>query len=784
MKSKKQEPLKFEYNEPRWKAPQHQYPKTDNINLEEYPGIYARQLIEKALQSFEGVNLTKLDELKVTAKDLVKYRSEIKNALYGLVKEEHGFDIRLRAGAIGYLSALKFEESAELVSNIALNPQEDQFVRGYAVEALARLSGSSALEQFHSLAYDSSYNVREKAIRAIGVTGSEKDLEFLNRIAEKDEQTREAISDSISQIKTGKIVGRVRETKGDRKLQTAERPGIVKPIGRHTGVMPQTTTGKKVEDNEVFGGIDLVKHTELKERIQQLPLFPLSYEISDLAQKGVTRLVVRGKGVGQSSNQLLSSRAVRIHEDEIVVDLSNENIPKNGSIIKGEFNGCCERKFHEMTWLPDAPASPVIFGVNVTDGVAWAKDAFSFTVKFYIPAFEKTALLRLDVKMPKSTWITLEFNVTADEIAAGEKTITGFVAEIPGKIEIRSALYSEHGGASKFDTSISALPSNPIWMNVSPSTFSAIGEGPAHYNSQENRFYCYANMEVTNGFSHNVVLGPKVTAVVTDGGAQKDNFSFFIGTTVIPPHSTRTLGVYMTFGGNTYDVFKNFGDVTIRLTLQTTQGDISASHVWAAMAQVKLALNFVGNFSSTTCNQLQSLVDNEASAIYEQQNMYISESGQFFLPSSNGDFNRYRDIRMDDNKDHDCTSGSDEADDLRDDWSSPNDSWLDVWLVETLSGPACSANVGGFSPVDGPRGKGGDNSGVIIKMSSANIGTSGGRNLMALIIAHEVGHFLGLNHNSDNANFMAPSTNGSNSAITHGQYTTVTDHDFVSRFTV
>ena len=145
----------------------------------------------------------------------------------------------------------------------------------------------------------------------------------------------------------------------------------------------------------------------------------------------------------------------------------------------------------------------------------------------------------------------------------------------------------------------------------------------------------------------------------------------------------------MSFGGDTYDVFKNFGDVTIQLTLQTSEGNVEDFHVWAAMAQIKLALNFVGNFSATTRSQLQSVVDNESSAIYEQQNFFISDSARFVLPSSNGDFGRYRDIEMDDNKDSDCTSGSDEADDLRDDWSSPMKAgWMFGWLKRCLVHPA------------------------------------------------------------------------------------------------
>jgi hypothetical protein len=329
-----------------------------------------------------------------------------------------------------------------------------------------------------------------------------------------------------------------------------------------------------------------------------------------------------------------------------------------------------------------------------------------------------------------------------------------------------------------------ALPANPISMNVSPSIVSTIGEGPAHYNSFEDKFYCYAHLQVTNGFPHSVTLGPRVSARVTDGGVEKDNFSFFISTSTVSANSTRTIGVWMSFGGNTYDVFKNFGDVTIRLTLQTSEGNVEDSGVWAAMAQIKLALNFVGNFSSNTRSLLQSVVDNEASAIYEQQNFFISDSARFLLPSTNGDFSRYRDLEMADNKESDCTAGSDEANSLRDDWSSPNDSWLDVWCVETLSGPSCAASVGGFSPVNGPRAKDGSNSGLIINMSVASLSTTGSRNLMGVIIAHEVGHFLGLNHTDPDTNFMAASTDGTNRDITHQQYIDMADHGFISRFVI
>jgi hypothetical protein len=278
-------------------------------------------------------------------------------------------------------------------------------------------------------------------------------------------------------------------------------------------------------------------------------------------------------------------------------------------------------------------------------------------------------------------------------------------------------------------------------------------------------------------------VGPTVTCRVTDGGSHVATFSFSIGRTVVAANSTRTLSIFTYHGSSSdvYDVFRDFGDVRMDFTIQTSEEDISGWHVWAAMAQIRLALNFVGDIEFGTRATFQSIAENEASAIYEQQSFYVSETRRFLLPRDHPDWSRYRDIRMNDGKDGDCQDGSDEADDLRDDWSSPT-TWLDVWVVESFSGPACSSGVGGFSPRPGPTGKGGSDSGVVIQLAPVDISTTGGRDLMGIVIAHEVGHFLGLPHVGDAGNLMLSSTDGTNTDITHGQYRDMTDHGFVERF--
>lgn len=136
---------------------------------------------------------------------------------------------------------------------------------------------------------------------------------------------------------------------------------------------------------------------------------------------------------------------------------------------------------------------------------------------------------------------------------------------------------------------------------------------------------------------------------------------------------------------------------------------------------------------------------------------------------------------MDDNKDSDCTAGSDEADDLRDDWSSPTE-WLDVWIVESFSVPSCAPGITGFSPVDGPTGKRGSRSGFVIRCNGRDLETTNGRIRMGRTIAHELGHFLGLNHHDDDTNFMFRSNGVNRTDILHGQYLEMTEHGFVERF--
>jgi len=88
-----------------------------------------------------------------------------------------------------------------------------------------------------------------------------------------------------------------------------------------------------------------------------------------------------------------------------------------------------------------------------------------------------------------------------------------------------------------------------------------------------------------------------------------------------------------------------------------------------------------------------------------------------------------------------------EAEDLTDDWSSSGGG-IDVFLVQTIG------DAGGWSNVDGPCSKESkfDLSGAVLELSF-------GRRFMGVLLAHEVGHYLGLDHANSITNLMGVDSN-------------------------
>lgn len=109
----------------------------------------------------------------------------------------------------------------------------------------------------------------------------------------------------------------------------------------------------------------------------------------------------------------------------------------------------------------------------------------------------------------------------------------------------------------------------------------------------------------------------------------------------------------------------------------------------------------------------------------------------------------------------------DEAETLTDEWTVDNNA-LDIFIVQTYAGTTI-----GLSRVDGPcnkDAKGMDGSVVAIESS---VNTTG------FVLAHEAGHYLGLDHSRSSGNLMF-GTVPNGGALTGGQGSNMRDHCFVN----
>ena len=171
--------------------------------------------------------------------------------------------------------------------------------------------------------------------------------------------------------------------------------------------------------------------------------------------------------------------------------------------------------------------------------------------------------------------------------------------------------------------------------------------------------------------------------------------------------------------------------------------------------------DFSGEFNEADTRRMQAAVD-RCREIYAQANLGIRRLFWSRIPVADAD--GYTVVN------------AGEATDLTNDWSG-NNSGIDVFFVTDVT------DAGGWSNVDGPCDKDADKSGrtgVVMELQGSD-------DFTGILLAHEVGHYLGLSHANAITNMMGVDSNGdgigeldgTSSNITNSQADTMRSGCFV-----
>jgi hypothetical protein len=335
-----------------------------------------------------------------------------------------------------------------------------------------------------------------------------------------------------------------------------------------------------------------------------------------------------------------------------------------------------------------------------------------------------------------------------------------------GPATFNVSLYAGQGTSARFRVTCAVLPSNPFSLSVSPRDNFVTGSFSARAARQGSAYVTVITVTLSNGDSSAVSMRNGFDWEFWDGGVGtgtrvENGSSSFGGSISVPAFGTWTGWIAFTSpsGSGVFNKLDGKEDLALRIRMTRTSGStVSGDITVRTMFRFGLNITRVGaeGFSSSDYTKLYQAVDVTRN-IYERRDVTFDVDRRNIPNASAGGFT--------------VITSESEARDLFEQWSGPDNNFIDVFVVHSISGTGFDGLAG---DIPGPTSHAGRESGVVVDKS----GLDGP--YLGMLIGHEVGHYLGLSHVTDAGNLLLSSSGSTDTALNYNpQYRTLIRHGWV-----
>lgn len=417
----------------------------------------------------------------------------------------------------------------------------------------------------------------------------------------------------------------------------------------------------------------------------------------------------------------------------------------------------------------------VIGDVQPVGGRIMSDRPFRLRVSFSSAA-AANGLVRVNTEWAGEPFVVERF-VTVKEVARGYVDVLfDRTQTLPvGPATFYVSLLTDEGAQAEFRITCAVLPSNPFSLSLSPRDHFVTGSFSARAVRQGTSIVTVVTVTLSNGNPTAVAVNNGFTWEFWDGpvgsGTRVENGTgSFPGTISVPAFGTWSGWVAFTSppGAGVFNKLDSKEDLALKIGMTPMSGPGVAGEITVrTMFRFGLNITRVGaeSFSSQEYNDLYAAVD-VTRTIYERRDVTLSVDRRHMTNAQAGGFT--------------VITSESEARDLFEQWSGPDDDFIDVFVVPSISGTGFDGLAG---DIPGPTSHSGRKSGVVVDKSGFVDGT-GTRRLnipyLGMLIGHEVGHYLGLQHVGDAGNLMLASSGATDTNLNYDpQYRTIIRHGWV-----